>query len=280
MADLTRYSFSFIEDYAGCQEKARLRKIAKVPRGNHWAAVAGGAFHRLSERLDRIDFGIPEDGSLDWATVLEEEIADRVQRNPDSPPETWKAGGRKSVKWPDKENKAYWLAQGDDLIGKYKTWKNNQPWQVWIDPWTGDPAIEINVNGTIGGVPVTGYVDRIMEHPASGKLAVVDIKTSAREPSVFTQLDVYAQLLTELDITVDYAFYYMARTGVMTTPHVPADPARLHYLFSQVATSLKQDLFIPSPSNLCSSCDVRDYCWLMNGQHADQVTPFSAGVVI
>ncbi len=280
MADITRYSFSFIEDYAGCQEKARLRKVVKVPRGNHWAAVAGGAFHTLSERLDLIDFGIPVDGSTVWAEVLEEEIEDRVERSPDFPPETWKVGGRKSTKWPDKEDKKYWLATGPELVAKYQTWKKSVPWQIWIDPRTGEPAIELSVSGDIGGVPVVGYVDRIMEHVTTGTLAVVDLKTSSREPTVSTQLDVYAQLLGVLGIEVDLAFYYMARTGVMTTPHVPQDPARMHYLFSQVAQSLKQDFFIPSPSNLCGSCDVRDYCWLMNGEHADQVTPFSAGVVI
>lgn len=276
MADIPRLSYSGMDDYASCQEKFRLRRIVQVPQGSNWAVVGGSAFHTVTERLDLMDFGVPVEGSTDFAEVMEEEIAERLERHPESTPDTWKATGRASKEWPDKWGKDYWLKMGPEWVATYRAWLKTVPWHIWVTP-QGDPAVEIELNGMVGGVPVKGFIDRIMEHIPSGKLAIVDLKTSASEPSVSTQLDLYAHLVEQLDICeVDFGFYYMARTGQMTTPQVPADPARLTYLWSQVKKSIDNDLFIPSPSMLCRSCDVVDHCWLMKGRHAAEVQPFAA----
>ena len=269
-------SFSAIEDYTSCPEKYRLRREMKVPREGGWAGVGGGAFHTVTERLDLIDLGVPVEGPTEFAEVLEEEIADRLRRAPESPPETWRASGRKSKDWPDKENKEWWLANGPGMVNRYRAWLKQVPWVVHVRD--GEPAVEIKVTESFGGHPFVGYVDRVMEHMPTGTLAVMDLKTGSREPSVHTQLDFYADALRRLGFDIEFGFYYMARAGEMTVPVRPNDSDRLHYLAGQALHGIREKVFPPSPGMLCTSCDVRNYCWLMNGALAAEVSPFPVKV--
>lgn len=125
----------------------------------------------------------------------------------------------------------------------------------------GAPAVEIEFEIDLGGVPVVGFVDRVLEWP-DGTLTVRDDKTGNREKRTY-QLGVYTLAINELfDLDIRQAQYWYAKDRgssdwVWTKRYTRS---YLTDIFRTLDSSIDQRLFIPNPGDRCDLCTVRDYC--------------------
>jgi len=189
----------------------------------------------------------------------------------------WKAGGRKSKEWPDKENGDWWAKKGPEMLTKFvELWKQSG-WQPWITP-EGKPAIELELNIPYGEVLIKAYVDLIAVTP-DGELVIVDWKTGANMPSNAMQLGLYASSFEQqFGIKPVAGFYYNARAAEFQ----PAEgfdlwtPALFTELFRQFEFSVQNKIFLPNLGMMCKSCSVSDYCHANNGEFAPMVDPLYA----
>ena len=189
----------------------------------------------------------------------------------------WKAGGRKSKEWPDKENGDWWAVKGPEMLAKFvELWKQSG-WQPWITP-EGIPAIELELNIPYGEVLIKAYVDLIAVTP-DGELVIVDWKTGANMPGNAMQLGLYASSFEQqFGIKPAAGFYYNARAAEFQ-PAVGFDlwtPALFTELFRQFEFSVQNKIFLPNLGMMCKSCNVSDYCHANNGEFAPMVDPLYA----
>lgn len=275
-----RLSHSAVEDYSGCGEKYRLRRIAKVPQIPSWSLVGGSAFHTVTEHFDNLEMGYDDGGPSSFEEALLAEVDARIESS-GILPEYWTASGRASAEWPDKENQAFWLKNGAAWFLQYQRFVVSSPWQTWVTP-DGEPAVEIELNWFVGDVEVRGYVDRIWENAVTGALLVVDVKTGSREPGV-KQLVTYHNGIAALFKAREwgrapiYGGYYMARKAMLTSPEniEILDDGRLEYEYAAAARGITNEVFLPSKSMLCGYCNVKDYCREVGGDLAARELPYS-----
>ena len=148
------------------------------------------------------------------------------------------------------------LGQVADLIG----WYDKHPEEkVWVTP-DGTPAIELEYNVELGGVPVRGFIDLIMETPDG--LVVRDIKTGNKPGDEF-QLATYAAAMKQMyDVEIKTGDYFMGRTGKPTVPYdlteeIPLVPEKYKDMNAKVeAGEFPAD---PDPKK-CNFCGVRTSC--------------------
>jgi putative RecB family exonuclease len=263
MANLEYLSHSSLEDVRSCSYKYKLRKIDRVAQRPSWSLIGGNAVHSVTEAIDKRDFGIPvEPVELDFMAVFSGLTELAMEAEDKLSTAHFYASGRKSKEWPDKENEKWWLQNGPPMVQRWIDFKRVTNWEIWITP-QGDPAIELALHAEYGGVPVKGYLDRVMELP-NGDLAVLDLKTGANEPKSDGQLGQYADMVAKLlgeEYRPKWGTYWMGRTGSLTPPVDLAPLARgLDRDYGVAKTIIEQDLFLTSPSMLCGSCSVNQSC--------------------
>lgn len=278
-----RLSYSAVSDFTSCGEKFRLLRVLKVPRVPWWAAIGGIAVHRVTEQLDFGDFtGVPARKWRDEVDVyrrlflheFEEEILNQ-EKVTGVPQENFRASGRVTRDWPDREGRDWWEANGPQQVASWRKFLADSPWQVRVMP-QGDPAIEICVSWGIGEENVVGYIDRILENTATGDVAVVDLKSGSRKPTSSQQLGLYGHALSAIfkeEVVPKFGFYFMTRTGETSVP-VSLDvyrDGRFEYMFASVGRAVSQGLFFPNVGLSCSACDVKDFCYAVNGRESGQV---------
>jgi hypothetical protein len=271
-------SHSTLEDYATCGEKVRLRKIEKVPQKPGWALVGGSHVHAVTENLDLQDFGVPAEGPTSFSATWDQAVTEKEEESGYGR-EEWKASGRSSKAYPNKEDYGFWLDNGDTYVNNWRRFVTSSSYQVWIMP-DGLPAIELGLEGMVGEVPVRGYCDRIMEDTRTGSLVVIDIKSGANRPKGPKQLVLYRHLLQRLfgpEVPLRYGAYYMVRDGVLTDPVdvESLDDGRLEHNYADAWEGIQAGRFIPSLSMLCGSCGVRDYCYEYGGSESASVLPYT-----
>lgn len=264
MAKIEHLSHSSLEDVKQCSWKWALKKVHRVPQIPGWSLIAGKAVHDVTEALDKLDFGMPvESEDLDFYASLDRLIREEYANNPDVNPRDYYAAGRRSKDWPNKENEDWWRHHGPGMVERWKTFKNVSTWDIWLTP-EAVPAIELALNAEYGGVPVKGFLDRIMQDRATGDLIVLDIKTGANEPKSSSQLKLYGDMVAKLfgeEHRPRFGCYWMARTGSCTPPvELGLPEATLDREYRTAARIITLDLFLPSPGMLCGSCSVRQSC--------------------
>lgn len=189
-------------------------------------------------------------------------------------PEQWRAGGRASKAWPNKENGAWWRANGADQVIKYAQWREQTAHllPLWETP-AGLPAIEVEINVAFRSVPVKMFIDRVFVVAAEGTLVVVDLKSGGREPETAHQLGFYASGMEALwGIRPQYGAYYMTRKAALT-PFAPLD----HYSIDQLGRELEEfnravdaGIFLPRRGSHCKSCGVARACAAVGGPEAQR----------
>jgi len=272
-------SHSAVDGLLTCGEKWRLTRIERVPEVPTWAVVGGDAVHIATAAADAADFGMDVEDPQDFPGAFELAIARREERS-GIPSTEWVATGRPSKEWPDKQNRAWWEANGPSHVAAWASFLRNSPWQVAILP-DGQPAIEVKLEAEIGGVPVVGYIDRVLEEGRSEVYAVTDLKSGAREPKSARQLGVYAVLMDRvMGFGVTWGMYYMTRKG---TTSEPVDLTRyrdgsLDHDYAKAWAMVEAEIFVPNPGDLCSVCGVRPYCREMGGdaERASSVRQYPA----
>jgi putative RecB family exonuclease len=263
MATVERLSHSSLEDVRSCSMKYKLRKVDRVPSRTGWSLIGGNAVHEVTAKLDERDFGKPvESADLDFTATFDRLIAKGLEENPEFPKADWYCAGRRSAANPNKEDEKWWRENGPLMVDRWVNFKRVTPWNIWLTP-QAEPAIELELQAEYGGVPVKGYLDRIMELP-DGSLCVLDIKTGSTEPKSNGQLGQYADMTAKLlgeEYRPRWGCYWMARTGSLTPPVDLAPLAKgLDHDYRTAARIIALDLFLTSPSNLCGSCSVNAHC--------------------
>jgi putative RecB family exonuclease len=270
-------SYSGLSTYKECGEKFRLTRLVKVPEVPGWALIGGSAVHTATENLDRVLMGVEARGPSTFIDAFREEIRKRIDST-GIPEEQFKISGKKSVAWPNKEDKEWWIYHGQSFVENYVNWQQRYPGTIWITP-DGVPAIEISVDANYGGAVVPGYIDRIFEEvdPWTRRktLRVIDLKAGRTTPTDPLQLAVYAWGLPNLWPRPVIGSYFMARDGMLVGNYDLTDSLRmLQYEFGGAWKAINAGYFPARQSFMCNYCSVRDFCWAKEGDLSDQVKPF------
>lgn len=280
-------SYSQKNTLTTCSWQWALERGLGVPQRPSWATVAGNAVHTATEWWDHWTLAgewVTDRGRIEtlFHDAFDQEIKKRLEQEPDYTTADWRASGRASKQWPEKENEAFWRSQGPGHVMSWVTWRTNNPqWEIVNIP---DLIVGIEVEFTteLGGVPVRGYIDRVF-HRAEVEIMVVDIKSGSRTPDSAGQLGTYAVALEEqYGITPAWGSYWMSRQGGTTEPvDMRMWPkARLDHDYRVAQEIRERGLFTPKESSMCSGCSVRDWCLAVNGKNSDLVpTPWEVTIV-
>lgn len=269
LADLpVHVSYSSYSQFLQCGWKYYLERTLKLPTVPAWWNIGGHAVHAATEVYDHGSKATADDL---FAVGFEEEY-DKVRNVSDVPEEEWLAGGRVSTKYPNKQDKQWWLEQGPVMVQAWIDWRARSGWQLW-EACSGQLAIEMAMNIDLGGLPVKMYVDRVMITP-DGQLVVVDIKTGVFEPESDLQLGFYACGLERVfGMRPQLGGYWMARKGDIGQVH-NLDHLTPELLGTWVSTwdrARKAGIFMPHPTRLCRACGVREYCAAVGGAKSGSV---------
>lgn len=185
------------------------------------------------------------------------------------PYDQYRAGGRISKEWPNREDYGWWRANGPAMVERYRAWRDAVDLSLWIAPG-GEPAIELAMTPVIGGVVVKMFVDRVFV-TRDDQLVIVDIKTGSREPADDMQLGFYrVGLQKTFGVEVNLGAYWMARSGQLT-PYADLkkyDERYLGELLQQFNRAVEGGVFLPHRTNLCNSCGVNRACFAFGGADA------------
>lgn len=181
-------------------------------------------------------------------------------------PTQWRAGGRATKEFPDKENGDWWARNGAGMVQNWIDWREqSHGLELWVTP-EGIPAIELGVNVELNGVPVKMALDRVFKQ-ASGDLVVVDLKTGKNTPSSDFQLGMYAVgMELTFGLRPKYGTYWAAREGV-TTELIDLSKwtvERVGDIVVQFDKARREGIFIPNFDH-CKMCNFVSVCKYQNG---------------
>lgn len=269
--ELDHLSHSTFSTLSMCSEKFRLTKQVGLKEAPSWASVGGSAVHTTTENRDLLHhFGIVDsDTPLDFQDVLDKEVALQEQRT-GVPKSEWKMSGRA----PNKQGESWWRMEGPPMVQRWTDWLDNTGYSIWLTP-DGEPGIEIELQGDLGGGPVTAFVDRVLVSDYG--LGVVDLKSGTHTPDTALQLGTYAKLLSDRWPEEDFRWgaFFMNREGKCTPPEMLAQwRDRLELDYSIAWQQIHAELFLPSPGRHCDyMCGVKEYCRLMGNEKRLQYLP-------
>lgn len=256
-------SHSAMSTWLNCGWSFYLTRIQKIQENPSYWLVGGKSLHEGTEIYDALEPGAP----FDSRAVFEQRWAENYKLADNGMP--FRAGGKKSTAYPNKEDARWWLDNGPKMLDFWVQFRETSGYTIYELPG-GVKAVETELNTEVGGVNMKGFLDRLMVSPA-GELIVVDIKTSSKAPVTYTQLGTYA-ILTEktMGIRPVKGAYWMARTGELTEP-VELD----HYTENRLATHVKgfniaveNNIFIPQPGFMCGTCSVNHACYAVKGKNS------------
>jgi hypothetical protein len=270
-----------------CSWRYVLEKGLHVPQQPSWATVGGSGIHYATEVWDNWTLnGVWETdrGQIEklFHDQFDKAIAEREQQEPDFPKESWRASGRASKAWPNKEDESWWRAEGPAMVMSWVTWRtNNSQWEIAM--FGDQPGIELECNPVIGGQPVKQFIDRAFTNPEQTDILLVDIK-SGRAPDSQQQIGSYGLgLLETFGVEARWGSYWLARTGGTTAfEDMRLWPReRLDDIYRKAQLQRELGLFLPKESNMCSGCSVKDACFAVGGVNSDLYpTPWQIEVEI
>lgn len=206
--------------------------------------------------------------------VFAECEAEALERAPEFDQVDWYRSGRTSKAWPDKEDKRWWLENGPRFVELWESWRDRSELHIaeFVNQDTGEliPGIELEVwaEAPDRGLYLKSVIDRVMEDN-KGRLYIIDLKTgSMTDPWPLQMALNNLGLEQQFGVRADYAGFWKARSGGVDEWH-PLDRYTTPWTWDLVEKAKlirDQQLFIPSPGNLCkSACGVRQFCVAMGG---------------
>lgn len=266
-------SYSQVTTMKKCGEQYRLSRLMKLPEAPGWAMIGGHAVHSTTEFFDSEGLLEPDPEAVraTFAMYFGEEIDNQLNRyDGEFTIADFRASGRASRQWPNKEDDAWWLENGPTFVHSWLNYRRVSPLTIAVIEDV--PAIELHATVELGGFPVELYIDRVME--GSYGLVIVDIKSGANMPKDDMQLAVYAEAMLQAHgIRPRWGQFFDARKGTSTAAYDLNEwpKERLDYEFGQVRAMQEQGIFLANPSNMCASCGVKRYCKTMGGDLASTV---------
>ncbi len=289
----TRLSWSSISKYAECGERWRLEYGFKIPSATWFATLAGSAIHRITELADLAELnGVVWEDQLAEAPSFQEEFDKEIAEAKAASKEI-KASGKqqKTVTengGPHKKDYDWWLHYGPIYVQRWMDWKKAMGWTLAVLP-DGRPGVELPFDITLGGIQVRGIIDRVYIDE-DGWVTVFDLK-SGEIPSGSLQLLTYVAGLKEIyGINAQFACFWSPRKtdeaedgtrigGLSPIVSVSKwNLARLDSMYAQAVRGIEAGVFLPTVTNMCVGCGVRDYCWAVAGDKHDDM-PYDTGVV-
>lgn len=181
--------------------------------------------------------------------------------------QNFRAGGRATKAFPNKEDKSWWMAEGPNMVHAYYNWRQSNPnLDIWVAP-NGVPAIELEVNVALpDGTMLKSYIDRVFQDTKTGDQIIVDLKTG-KPPATALQLGVYRLAMEQTFGTAPrYGSYWMGRQGGLDTVHDLSQfpPATVASWMQQVADMIRTGYFVPHVSQRCGYCSVKKHCYAWN----------------
>ena len=267
-----------------------LERVARVPQQPAWALVGGSAHHSLTEYLDH--HAITDDEWITdravmaelWNQYLDAQIAEEEERS-EVPHSEWRASGRKSSQWPNKENEDFWRQEGVTFALNYMTWRLNNPsWEV--AELDGQPAIEVEIGGTFtgAGLPLRGYIDRVFYNPSTQEHMVVDLKSGTRVPADTLQLGTYSLYLElKYGIRPRWGCFWMARTGATSVPadlHQDWPHKRLEHEIRTAEKVIRSSALTCDAGGFAPSSSAAQYCYACTGIKDDTLLPWEVDLRI
>ena len=272
MSDLPKHlSVSQVSTLVRCGEQYRLQRVWRVPELPGWARIGGSAVHEWTEAWDWSQYGQAE--PLSFAYYLDK-IASEESEKSGIPISEFKASGRASKAYPNKEDRKWWLDNGPSMCQRWVNWRRTAPWDLWLDE-DGRPGIEVEFKVTLGKVDVVGFIDRVMVDHATGTVIVIDIKSGREVPGDF-QLGTYrVAMLEKFGVSPKFGGYWYARTGASGSlyPLNEWSLERATWQYEVADSRRKRGDYLPNVSDQCSWCGVRDYCIYYGGQYAGEIRP-------
>lgn len=256
-------SASQLSSFTGCGHRFYLERVVppedREPPMPAWALIGGRAIHRTFD--DVVVEGLKGNPRLAAALFrahFAEEIIDQLEVEPDM--SKWRASGRKSKAWPDKENRAWWEEAGRSQSEKFATIYDSPflPGRVIVD--NGVALVEVGFTVDIGPNPIKGWIDAVMEMP-DGAIIPRDYKSGAK-PSDGNQLATYAHAMHELyGVLPETGEYLMTRT--MTPVAWDLAPLTREVVgneYEMLARAKEHGIYLPRPSSFCVACGVKRAC--------------------
>lgn len=269
-----RRSHSQLNDYLHCSWAYRLKRVKHYEeRPSVWLA-GGKAFHSVSEEFDLAtwqenDLSAWADPSA-WTAAFTEHfdrnLDETRENNPDE--SQWRTAGRKTKDKPNGEDIAWWRENGPIFVNNYIQWRTSSADTLAIAAVESRAGVELEVDMPLGGVPMIGYIDRLMVDRKSGDLMVVDLKTGSRTPASPLQLATYSvQIERVVKRPVVWGAFFDARKGVLTDPidlsTFTAD--NLGVIYSALDRTVTAGNFLPRIDSHCKACGVREFCVFQGG---------------
>lgn len=264
--ELERLSYSSLSTYLTCPEQFRLTKIESLPDKVGWYNIGGTAVHAMTEQVDIHSLGGDPPADFNW--YFDKALAEQQVLTPDIPTEAYISTG----KGVNTENETWWRNRGPALVQAWTRWLDASPYMIWITP-EGEPAIELEMNSTFGGVPSLGFIDRILCETSNpvDPFVVVDLK-NGKPPKDKVQLATYGEACKQRGWDIRYGGYFMTRGAILTGLHDLTElmGPRIDHQFAEVWRGVQSEVFPPRPSGLCANhCGVAKFCYA-GGQLEDK----------
>lgn len=250
-------SYSALSTWLECGWKYYLTRILQTEEKPSWWLVGGSAVHTATERLDKqlLSSGVVNedfDGLFQAAWL--EELTKTIESSTTDVSQ-WSAASR------GKEDDKWWSKQGPKMVEAWAHWRGTQEsWSLWHTP-EGQPAVELELNLMLGGVPVKMIIDRVMQNE-HGELMVLDLKTGSTAPKHHLQLAFYAAGIDQMfGERPRWGAYWMARSG-STSPLFDLTNLSTDKIIDMVVKFEKarhQQVFLPNFAS-CSMCGVKMAC--------------------
>ncbi|MEU6765889.1 PD-(D/E)XK nuclease family protein [Streptomyces sp. NPDC046853] len=248
-------SVSQTEQYEKCAWRWYLQRVERVPpRPAAWS-FHGTAFHSAAEAWERSSRALRADEVTD---IFHDEYTTMVNEALEQEPDTdkWLAAGRYTGG--EDIERRYLL--GLEQTAAYVEWSQANKPDIWTDPETNAPGLELSFMVELGGIQVRGFIDQALNE-VDDSARVRDLKTGTMKSKF--QLQTYSVAMRKMwGVKVNRADWYLARDGRLSRPVKVEDVSEdeIGQRFADMDAGVKRGDFPASPGFDCNFCDVSHGC--------------------